>query len=77
VLPGDRPVGVLLTEKLTPENLGALLASFEHAVYSLAVLWQINAYDQWGVEEGKRLAADIRKRLDEQMPALDELAGYF
>ncbi|MEE4295030.1 MAG: hypothetical protein V2J20_00250, partial [Wenzhouxiangella sp.] len=36
VLPGDRPVGVLLTEKLTPENLGALLASFEHAVYSLA-----------------------------------------
>jgi glucose-6-phosphate isomerase len=77
VLPGDRPACVLLTEQLTPENLGALLASFEHAVYALAVFWQINAYDQWGVEEGKRLAADIRKRLDEQMPGLDELAGYF
>jgi len=77
VLPGDRPVAVLLTEKLTPDNLGALLASFEHAVYALSVLWQINAFDQWGVEEGKRQASDIRKRLDEQMPTLDALRGYF
>lgn len=76
-LPGNRPVGVLLTERLTPRALGFLLASFEHAVYVLSVLWKINAYDQWGVEEGKRLAADIRRRLDERMPGLDELAGFF
>ncbi|MEE4639554.1 MAG: hypothetical protein V2J42_12530 [Wenzhouxiangella sp.] len=76
-LPGNRPVAVLLTERLTPQGLGFLLASFEHAVYLLSVLWQINAYDQWGVEEGKRLAGDIRRRLDERLPSLDELAGYF
>lgn len=76
-LPGNRPVGVLLTERLTPRSLGFLLASFEHAVYALSVLWQINAFDQWGVEEGKRLAADIRRRLDERMPSLEELAGFF
>ncbi len=77
VLPGNRPVGVLLTEQVTPEGLGALLASFEHAVYTLSVLWQINAYDQWGVEEGKRLAAGIQKRLTEQQPALRDLPGFF
>lgn len=76
-LPGNRPVAVLLTERLTPRSLGFLLASFEHAVYALSVLWQINAFDQWGVEEGKRLAADIRRRLDARMPSLEELAGFF
>lgn len=76
-LPGNRPVGVLLAERLTPKTLGFLLASFEHAVYVLAVLWQVNAYDQWGVEEGKRLAADIRRRLDADMPGLEDLAGFF
>lgn len=77
VLPGNRPVGLLLTEQVTPEGVGALLASFEHAVYALSVFWQINAYDQWGVEEGKRLAADIRKRLDTETLSLDDLAGFF
>lgn len=76
-LPGNRPVGVLLTERLTPRGLGFLLASFEHAVYVLSVIWQINAFDQWGVEEGKRLAGDIRRRLDERMPSLHDLAGFF
>ena len=76
-LPGQRPVGVLLTDQVTPEGLGFLLASFEHAVYTLSVLWQINAFDQWGVEEGKRLAADIRRRLGEELPPLADLAGYF
>lgn len=77
VLPGNRPVGVLLTERVTPGGLGALLASFEHAVYVLSVLWQVNAYDQWGVEEGKRLAADIQERLAGQEPTLQDLAGFF
>ncbi len=76
-LPGQRPVALLLTEQVSPEGLGFLLASFEHAVYALSVFWQINAFDQWGVEEGKRLAADIRERLETRMPPLEDLAGFF
>ncbi|TVS11523.1 MAG: glucose-6-phosphate isomerase [Wenzhouxiangella sp.] len=72
-LPGNRPVALLLTERLTPEGLGYLLASFEHAVYALAVFWDINAFDQWGVEEGKRLAAQIRQRLDRAPVSLESL----
>lgn len=60
VLPGARPVALLVTEQVTPHNLGWLLATFEHAVYALAVLWNINPFDQWGVEEGKRLAGRYR-----------------
>ncbi len=59
-MPGNRPVATLIVEELDSENLGWLLANLEHAVYTLSVLWGINAFDQWGVEEGKRLAAEIR-----------------
>jgi len=62
-MPGNRPVATLLTGEITPERLGWLLATFEHAVYSLSVLWGINAFDQWGVEQGKRLAAHIYDQL--------------
>lgn len=62
-LPGNRPVATLLVERLGARNLGWLLATFEHAVYALSVLWQVNAFDQWGVEEGKRLAAEIKRDL--------------
>lgn len=62
-MPGERPVMVLLTEQLSPEALGFLLASFEHAVFALSVIWRINAFDQWGVEEGKRLAGQISQSL--------------
>jgi len=61
VLPGDRPVSLLVTESLSPRSLGWLLATFEHAVYTLSVLWDINPFDQWGVEEGKRLAGQFRE----------------
>lgn len=81
-LPGNRPVAVLLAEALTARNLGFMLASFEHAVFALSVLWQINPFDQWGVEEGKRLAArfqqlagemdqpDVEQWLDKAIAAL-------
>ena len=72
-LPGNRPVSLLVAERLTPQALGFLLASFEHAVFVLSVLWRINPFDQWGVEEGKRLAKGIRTRLDESPPSLDKL----
>ncbi len=62
-MPGNRPVATLIVDELDSDNLGWLLATLEHAVYTLSVLWGINAFDQWGVEEGKRLAAEIRARL--------------
>ncbi|TVZ38283.1 glucose-6-phosphate isomerase [Alteromonadaceae bacterium 2753L.S.0a.02] len=59
VHPGNRPSNVVLMEKLTPETLGALIAAYEHKVYTLGVLWNINSYDQWGVELGKLLGTHI------------------
>ena len=72
-LPGNRPVALLLTQSLSARGLGYLLASFEHAVYALSVLWNINPFDQWGVEEGKRLAGEFECRLAESPPDLDNL----
>lgn len=64
LLPGNRPVATLLVDELDAHSLGWLLATCEHLVYALSVLWHINPFDQWGVEEGKRLAARIRAELE-------------
>ena len=72
-LPGNRPVTLLLTQSLNAHGLGYLLASFEHAVYALSVLWNVNPFDQWGVEEGKRLAGEYERRLAESPPDIDNL----
>jgi glucose-6-phosphate isomerase len=57
--PGDRPSSTLLLDRLTPSTLGALIALYEHKVYTQSVLWGINAFDQWGVELGKSLANQL------------------
>lgn len=57
--PGDRPSSTVLLDVLTPESLGALIALYEHKVLVQALLWDINAFDQWGVELGKTLAKSI------------------
>ena len=57
--PGGRPSTLMLLDELTPNALGALLALYEHSVYVQSVLWGINAFDQWGVELGKRLAGEL------------------
>ena len=57
--PGNRPSTMLLLDALTPHSLGALIAMYEHSVYAQSVLWGINAFDQWGVELGKRIANDL------------------
>lgn len=57
--PGNRPSTLLLLDALTPHSLGALIAFYEHSVYAQSVLWGINAFDQWGVELGKRIAGDL------------------
>lgn len=52
---GNRPSNILIAEQLTPEILGALLALYEHSVFTQGVIWNINSFDQWGVELGKTL----------------------
>ena len=57
--PGNRPNTIIAMDKLTPSNLGALVALYEHKVYAASVVWDINAFDQWGVELGKQLSTPI------------------
>jgi glucose-6-phosphate isomerase len=62
-MPGNRPSTFLLLEELTPASLGALIALYEHRVFTAGSLWGINSFDQWGVELGKVLAKNIEPRL--------------
>ncbi len=62
--PGNRPSSTILADTLTPAVLGALVALYEHAVFTQGVVWDINPYDQWGVELGKVLANKIVKELE-------------
>ena len=73
-LPGQRPVSLLMAETLTPHHLGYLLASFEHAVFTVSVMWGINPFDQWGVEEGKRLARALKGKLASTSFDLEDLS---
>src|SRR5262245_15654784 len=59
VMEGNRPSNVLLAEVLTPRLLGSLVALYEHAVFTAGTIWDIDSFDQWGVELGKALAAAI------------------
>jgi len=64
VFEGNRPSNVLLADRLTPEMLGKLVALYEHCVFTQATLWNINPFDQWGVELGKVLAQRIIPELE-------------
>src|ERR1700687_5718673 len=57
--PGNRPSSILQVEKVTPRNLGRLIALYEHKVFVQGVVWNVNSFDQWGVELGKKLAGAI------------------
>ncbi len=61
--PGNRPSTTLLLDRLTPHALGALIALYEHRVFTSGAVWGINSFDQWGVELGKALASDLLPRL--------------
>ncbi len=63
VHPGGRPSSFLYTDKLTPERLGALIALYEHRTYLVGVLWEVNSFDQWGVERGKTMASRLKPAL--------------
>jgi glucose-6-phosphate isomerase len=62
-LPGNRPSSILLLERLTPRALGALIALYEHKVFVEGIIWNLNSFDQWGVEHGKNLARTLLPRL--------------
>ncbi len=83
VMPGNRPSIVILMDRLTPENLGKLMALYEHMVFVESVIWKINAFDQWGVELGKILASQIQPAiagegtdLPDDIPGLDGLVTF-
>ncbi len=62
-LPGNRPSNLLLLRRLTPRALGQLIALYEHKVFVAGVIWNLNSFDQWGVEHGKSLAQTLLPRL--------------
>ncbi len=64
VIPGNRPSSTLSCDALTPYSLGALLALYEHKTFCSGRIWQINSFDQWGVELGKEMGAEIFAALD-------------
>ena len=59
VFEGNKPTNTILIEQLNPENLGALIALYEHKIFVQGVIWNIYSYDQWGVELGKQLANTV------------------
>jgi glucose-6-phosphate isomerase len=72
VFEGNRPSNTILADKLTPEILGKLVALYEHSVFTQGVLWNIDSFDQWGVELGKVLAQRIIPELEnDPQPALN------
>ncbi|HWK18528.1 MAG TPA: glucose-6-phosphate isomerase [Solirubrobacteraceae bacterium] len=68
VFEGNRPTNTILTEQLTPRTLGALVALYEHSVFTQGTVWDVNSFDQWGVELGKVLA----KRIIPELESADE-----
>ncbi|MDT8418819.1 MAG: glucose-6-phosphate isomerase [Desulfuromonadales bacterium] len=63
VFPGNRPSNAFLFRKLTPRTLGMLIAFYEHKIFVQGAVWNVNPYDQWGVELGKKLAGNILPEL--------------
>ena len=72
VFPGNRPSTTIVYRKLDPRTLGMLLALYEHRVFTMGAIWNINSFDQWGVELGKQLATTIAKDL----AAADRATGH-
>ncbi|ANE03494.1 glucose-6-phosphate isomerase [Corynebacterium crudilactis] len=83
VMPGNRPTTTILAEELTPSILGALIALYEHIVMVQGVIWDINSFDQWGVELGKQQATDLVPAVSGEVPvasgdsSTDELIKWY
>jgi glucose-6-phosphate isomerase len=61
---GNHPTNTMLIPELTPHTLGQLIALYEHKVFTQGAVWDINSFDQWGVELGKKLASDLIPELE-------------
>jgi glucose-6-phosphate isomerase len=72
-MPGNRPSNTILVDQLTPSTLGALIALYEHKVFCQAVVWQINPFDQWGVELGKELGDIIYQEITDPDASVSRL----
>ena len=72
VIPGNRPNNMIVPEKVTPEVIGALVALYEQKVFVQGTLWQVNSFDQWGVELGKVLGNRVFDRLNEAGKTVDQ-----
>jgi glucose-6-phosphate isomerase len=70
IFEGNHPTNTILAERLTPQTLGALIALYEHSVFTQGVIWQIDSFDQWGVELGKVLAKRIVPELEDSTDPL-------
>ena len=83
VFPGNRPSSSFLYKKLTPQTLGSLIAFYEHKIFTQGAIWDINPFDQWGVELGKQLAKKILPELQQNAPvtchdsSTNSLINYF
>lgn len=80
---GNKPSNTLLINQLTPRNLGTLIALYEHKIFTQGILWNINSFDQWGVELGKQLAKNIFSELttddmiDSHDDSTNQLINYY
>ncbi len=83
VMPGNRPTTTILAQELTPYVLGSLIALYEHITFTEGVIWDINSFDQWGVELGKQqanqLAAAVsgEEKADTGDSSTDALIGWY
>ncbi|MDK4329780.1 glucose-6-phosphate isomerase [Corynebacterium accolens] len=83
VMPGNRSTTTIMAEELTPSTLGALIALYEHIVFTQGIIWDINSFDQWGVELGKQQANDLApavsgsQEVDSGDQSTDELIGWY
>lgn len=68
VFPGNKPTSILMFDTLDPRTLGSIIALYEHKVFVQGVIWEINSYDQWGVELGKQLANTILHEINDDVP---------
>ena len=75
VFPGNRPSVTLAFRKLTPNTLGRLIALYEHRIFTEAAIWDINAFDQWGVELGKELATNLLPAVQGKTDAGGSITG--
>jgi len=68
VFEGNHPTNTLLIRKLTPRTLGMLIALYEHKIFVQGIIWNLNSFDQWGVELGKQLASQILLDINQPNP---------